>query len=488
MTSTFPAREVGLATIGALVWHSLWAASVPVPIDWDPAYYLDVARNIVAGKGAVSGVIWQWSGPELALPQPADLHWMPLPSRVLVPFVAVAGTTGASVAAVIMAASWVPLAAMLTVRLGGDARAVRIAVVLAALGGGYVRFLSTPDSLGLYGMMAGLGWLTAADRRVFWTAVLAFLAALTRGDGFLLALSLGVVLWAGGQRRGALTVALAGPLAWLSWALRSAMVAGPAWWDARARTASALHIHDFLVGGSSVPDMADRLQAALAGSWSGLMAGMLVGVGVLPLVAGVGVAICWRHRLVAGLVSYACVMLTVPCLLAPGVAASGSAFRSGAALFPAACGLAALGACWLSELGHRKRGYPVWFIPGLLVVGAAVGGTGLGLGTVRARPGPPVHCPEGPAPAVVFSGRPLLVRSTCGPMAVALFRSDSPEAVAHRARLHGVFVAWVPEAESDPFLPSRDDAARLLPGWREWADGVWLHPDALSPTAGPSGW
>lgn len=474
----------------AWLWHGAWGWTIPVPIDWDPAYYLDVARSIARGDGAVSGAMWHLSGPDLPLPQPADLHWMPLPSRVLVPFVALLGDAGATVVTALLAAAWVPVAAGLAHHLHADRRGILGAASLAMLGGGYVRFLSTPDSIAVFGALAGLTWLAAAHGRVGAAVVGAALVALTRGDGFLLAPAVGLVFAGRGRWGAAVGVSCAGPLAFLAWSLRNLHLGGAPWLEARRHTSGALHIHDFLRGSGGSATALERVGAAVDGVQGALGAALVVGVVLLPVLAVAGGGLRRQRPLVWGLAAYAVLMPVVPSVLAPGVAASGSAFRSGAALFPAGCALAALATVALGDLGHRVRGYPRWLVPGLVGVGIAVGTVGLGHGTWSARPGPPVDCTplEAALEAPVLTGRPLLVRVVCGPPAVVILRDESPADVAARARRHGAFRALLPEHDPDPVVPTRADAAALLPGWRERSPGLWVHPDAPSATAAPTGW
>ncbi len=89
-----------------------------------------------------------------------------------------------------------------------------------------MRFLSTPDSIALYGILAGLGWLMADRGHVALTALLAGLLALTRGDGFLMAPCLALVL--SGPPLPRLAVAAAGPAVWLGWQVRGLLEVGPA--------------------------------------------------------------------------------------------------------------------------------------------------------------------------------------------------------------------------------------------------------------------
>ena len=69
-----------------------------------------------------------------------------------------------------------------------------------------------------------------------------------------------------------------------------------------------------------------------------------------------------------------------------------------------------------------------------------------------------------------------------------MFRGEAAETVLERAERYRVFVAWLPDTDPDPLVPTAADAPQLLPGWTLWMPGVWLHPDAPSPTTAPEGW
>jgi hypothetical protein len=178
------AVPLGLALLG-LLWHGLWATTVPGPLDWDPAYYRDVAQHILAGEGAVSGAAWQAALTAGPLPVPADLHWMPLPSRVLLPGLALWPARGDQLTTALLAAAWAPLAWALARALGLRPAAAALAGLWAATGLGWVRFLSTPDVFALYGVIGAVGWLAVLRGATGWAAASAVAAALSRGDGFL---------------------------------------------------------------------------------------------------------------------------------------------------------------------------------------------------------------------------------------------------------------------------------------------------------------
>jgi len=471
-------RAIALLTVLSLVWHLAWATTIPVPIDWDPAYYLDVARNIADGRGAVSRSIWHLSGPELGLPVPADLHWMPLPSRVLVPGVWLADSVGAAVTTSLLACGWVPVTAALARVVGGNPRMEIFAAAMAAFGGGYVRFLSTPDSIALYGLL-GAGAILAACRLQLWPAVVAcVLAALTRGDGFVLAFGVALPFLLSQRRWAALAVSVSGPLATGAWYVRNLAVGGPGWLEARARVGNAVHIHDLLLGDVGTLPLGSRLAGVLVMFQNALQVAVVVGLVLLPALALVGAVRQRRRPLLVVALMCGVLLPLVTGLLAPGVAASGTAFRSGAALFPVCCVLAADGALFLGHVGHQRRGYPKWLVPGIVGVGLLVGTVAAGVGTWRARPVPVVDCEalrrvDGP----IFTGQPLEVTAQCEVTTVALFRGEDPAQVAQRGADLGVRFAWLPPTSSHSLVPTQGDAPYLIPGWIEQSPSFFAAPN-----------
>ena len=150
-----PRAPLALFLLG-LVVHGAWALTVAQPVDWDPAYYRGVAAAIAAGEGAQVGAIWSLAAPPPALPQPADLHWMPGPSRILVPGLLAWPARGDQAVSVLTAATWGPLAWALAGAVDRRGAAGLAAGALAVAGGAYARFLSTPDSIArLNGTLTG---------------------------------------------------------------------------------------------------------------------------------------------------------------------------------------------------------------------------------------------------------------------------------------------------------------------------------------------
>lgn len=443
------AQVLALALLG-LVVHGLWALTLPVPLDWDPQYYRLVATRILAGEGASLPVVWTLSAVPQALPAPADLHWMPLPSRVLLPGLLLWPEHGDQLVTVGLAACWGPLALGLARAAGAPREAALLGGLCASLGAGWVRFLSTPDSMALYGTLGGLAFLALARRQLPALLGLSALAALTRGDGFLLGLALALGGWRVLGWRGALLVAGSGLLAAGAWQLRGVLVAGELALEGRRAAAGALDMAAFLEGTAGQAGPVERVRFALSEVDDGLRTVLVAGVGVLPPLALGGLWLCRQEAWARAAAVYAVLLGTVPLLLAPAVAASGTLFRSGAALAPAGCALAGL-ACWrVSEWAVARRGYPRALLPGFLVVAVAVGSLGMGLGTLAAREAPELDCAAVPEGALVTTREPLAWGERCGAAAVYLPEGDEARTQALRRFAHLVPPGgtWLPPRES----------------------------------------
>mgnify|MGYP000212141585 CR=1 FL=1 len=84
---------------------------VDFPINEGSAYYVDVARNLVTGRGLVIDAMWSYSTPPLVLPRPAFELWQPLASFVAAASMSVFGTSfdGARVGGLIVGATLAPM-------------------------------------------------------------------------------------------------------------------------------------------------------------------------------------------------------------------------------------------------------------------------------------------------------------------------------------------------------------------------------------------
>lgn len=194
----------------AFAARAMVALAFPHPGYPDSAYYVDVAREIVAGHGLTIPVVWIF--PEVGgrlpvdpvLPVPSNAHWMPLASLVQVPFLAVLGP-GALPAALpfLLIGS---LAAPLTWLIARDAglrpSLALVTGALAAIPAFLLPYLAQQDNFALIEVVtAGALYLASrglrGDGRAFVAAgLLAGLATLARTDAGLVLVVLGLaVLW-----------------------------------------------------------------------------------------------------------------------------------------------------------------------------------------------------------------------------------------------------------------------------------------------------
>src|SRR5512141_1386100 len=62
------------------------------PLD-DPAFYIQTARNLAAGRGLVIDVIWNYFTPFNSVTHPSHEIWMPLPSILMAGSIKLLGDT-----------------------------------------------------------------------------------------------------------------------------------------------------------------------------------------------------------------------------------------------------------------------------------------------------------------------------------------------------------------------------------------------------------
>lgn len=240
--------------IVALVVRLLAAGLVPFPIPEDTAYYVDVARNLLAGRGLVADALWSYQTPPLVFPRPAFEVWLPLPSLLAAVPMAIAGGTYAAAQLVPIAAGVV--VALLAWRLGADVAAElglpagRARVLAAGTGLTAAVYLPLvlhsvlPDSTMLFAALALAAALLMArllahpsgfelrDRRLLGLGVLLGLAALTRNEAVWLALAWLILVGtqpglAASQRlRGVGVVAGVSLAVFAPWAVRDWLVFG----------------------------------------------------------------------------------------------------------------------------------------------------------------------------------------------------------------------------------------------------------------------
>ncbi len=217
--------SVGLVFLVALVARTLFASTLRFPTPEDTAYYVGVARNLLEGRGLVSDAIWSFQTPPLIFPRPAFEVWLPLPTVLVLPAMALLGSTfeAAKVSAVLVG-SLVPVLAW---RVAADVASERgLAPGRArtlALGSGLtaavylplVLFGALPDSTMPFALLTLAATLlmtrilarppegsAVRDPRLLGLGVVLGLAALTRNEVAWLALTwVGLAWWSGPRGR-----------------------------------------------------------------------------------------------------------------------------------------------------------------------------------------------------------------------------------------------------------------------------------------------
>jgi hypothetical protein len=246
------AALVGLVALAVRVWA---AGLITFPRPEDTAYYVDVARNLVSGRGLTSDAIWSYGTPPLEFPRPAFEVWLPLPTLLVAGSMLVLGQ-GFAAAQVVPVALGV-IVAILAWRLGADVAVERAMPPgrsrTLALGTGFtaavylplVLHSTLPDSTMLFAALTLAATLLmarilrrpaprgrlATDPRVLALGAVLGLAALTRNEAAWLALAWAILALRAAIPRwdrvrliwGAAVVAL---LVFLPWAIRDWLVFG----------------------------------------------------------------------------------------------------------------------------------------------------------------------------------------------------------------------------------------------------------------------
>lgn len=456
-------RWLGLLAALGVGMRLGWAAWSPTPWDDDALYYQLVADNIVAGRGAVTDAVFILAAPPAALPAAADVYWMPLPSRVIVPLTALLGELGGPLTAALLGAVAAPLAWLLARdSLSAPARVAGLAGLLAASGGYLLRPLSTADCHALTAALGALGFWAVSRQRLGPAVLAAAGLALTRSDGFLLAAALGLAL---PLRRGAL-VAGAGLAATGLWTLRIAAVAGTPAVAAKGLAGRATRYSDLFTGQVADVRLPERL--ARAGEAMATALPDYWGLSTLGLFAPLLLWGAWRHRQQPWVRAWAAAFLGLPvlsCVLAPIVVEHGTLHRTGAALLAPSAVLLAAGIDALVSWLHDRRGYPR--LPALGFVAIVYLGCSVWLGLLlRAAEGSPPDCAALPGEGPVFTTDPLRVAYHCRRPAVAYSAEVPAETLAQLQARYGV--CWAMTARPPDNLP----------GWAPGEAGVWHHPDA----------
>jgi hypothetical protein len=123
MTRREAVLSAALVFVVALVARSIAASVVVFPKPEDTAYYVDVAKNLVGGRGLVTDALWSYQTPPLSVPREAFEVWLPLPTFLAaIPMAILGATFSAAQLSSILVGTIVPVLAW---RLGADIAAAR---------------------------------------------------------------------------------------------------------------------------------------------------------------------------------------------------------------------------------------------------------------------------------------------------------------------------------------------------------------------------
>lgn len=209
--------SAGLVFLVALVARIVTASLVVFPQPEDTAYYVGVARNLLAGEGLTSNALWSYQTPPLEFPRPAFEVWLPLPTFLAaVPMAFLGPTFSAAQWSSVVVGALVPVLAW---RMAADAALER------GLPGGRQRVLglgagltsavylplilhsTLPDStmpfaalatgacLLMPRILADAGRAGVTDARLLLLGVLIGLAALTRNEAAFLGFAWIIMVW-----------------------------------------------------------------------------------------------------------------------------------------------------------------------------------------------------------------------------------------------------------------------------------------------------
>jgi hypothetical protein len=453
---------LGLATLGAVL-RVVFQITRPAPWDWDAAYYRIVARNIASGRGAVIDGVWTLAAPPASLPGPADLYWMPLPSRLLVPEMTLGGGAGGLVTIALIGALMGPLAWWLAREAGVDRSVAWTAGAFAAVGGAWCRLLATTDVYALTALLGGLALIGVLRQQWRLAAAAALLLALTRNDGFLvgLCLGLGFVGW----RMAA--VGLAGPLGTALWTLRNHLVGGDTFWTGRRAAAGALSYTDVFRGVDVAPTIAERSWATVEALQGVLLAWAWPSIIVFAPLLLWGAWVMRRDRLVRVWLPIFVAVPILTALIAPVTVFGGTLERTGISLLAAHAVLLAVATHALAERLQRWRGYHPAFVSGVVLTLWAAG-SGWVAGNLLINQEPIPDCTAWaavPGDRLALVSDPLKQDWHCGRSGVLLL-DDTPAST-----LAALVARWdVCHAIVGPDDPRPDD-------WAAVADGVLQHPE-----------
>jgi hypothetical protein len=395
----------------AIRWYA--ASLVVFPKPEDTAYYVDVARNLLAGRGLVTDALWSFQTPPLVVPREAFEVWLPLPTFLAAIPMAILGSTFAAaqvssvvIGAIVPVLAW-RLAADVAAEQGlppGRARTLAIGTGLTAAVSLPLLLHSTlPDSTMLFGALTLATTLLITRIRARVTAavpgpathrplgllialgVVLGLAALTRNEALWLALIWAVLAWrtpVPARDRLALVAipALVAVAFFVPWMVRDWLAFGSPLPGQALTNALSIHGTDIFawsdpvsVGRYLAVGPARLLEMRVIGIEHNLFDVLLVPGAPLSIIGLIGLPWAARIRALQPLLLVALVIFFVTSLLFPVSTTWGTFLHAAGAIHVLLMISALLALDRLIAAIGRRRGWtrPVaWLAPALTVSGA----------------------------------------------------------------------------------------------------------------------
>jgi len=468
---------LGTVLVVGLAVRLWYAQAIDFPPLDDPAYYVKVAQNILAGRGLTVDIIWDYFLPFASVTHPSNEFWMPLTSLVLCVFFRLFGVSF-HVAQIpgVMAGALLPVMSYIYARLVFEEaglsmprRAAFTCGLLVALNALLSYQSAIADSTAPYAVLV-LGALLVAGRRVgnaslgrhLLLGILLGLAYLTRSHAVFLMLAWGSVwtfsIWHRQVERrfivgrGLITIAGAG-LIIVPWLMRNYLAFGAFSSPSTYKGALLVDYVDFFNYATPV-DLSTFLQhgpfAILASRWEGLSHNLTVqNLAMPPLAviawAGLFLLVIRSSQARLGLL-YAALLYLGMSLIFTGPAITGSYWHSlGSAIPVMYVGLVYLLACpcrWLSRRQSWRYDFFEVLCLGLLVI-SVLQLLVVGSGTTRRHQKEAQQfgsiaawLAEHPAP-VVMTTQPSTLNYVTNVPAIMLPGNEQPDVVLEAARRYG---------------------------------------------------
>jgi hypothetical protein len=190
----------------SLIIRLLTALPQHAPHSMDEAYSYINAVTLAKGEGFVEHFIWNYLNPPQTVTHPGNLYWMPLSSIIAWAGLIVGGTSydSAQWGFILLSALLPPLGYWMAWQISGLRRHAWVVALMMLFSGFYFFMWPTIDNFTPFALAGSLclfaAWPALEQKRLSWAflaGVMAGLAHLTRADGPLLLLVIGLIALSG---------------------------------------------------------------------------------------------------------------------------------------------------------------------------------------------------------------------------------------------------------------------------------------------------